>query len=170
GATAAEIDCPQPGEDLIERPGFSATRSITLGTRPDVVFDWVAQLGTGRAGWYSYDLIDNFGRRSATTINPAWLVDGVGDEVPAGPTAFSVTHLRRPDHLVLAVDRVGVPGVRVDFSLAYVLGEVDGGTRLVSRARAAVAGPLRRPLTWALGVGDGIMVRRQLLGLADRCR
>lgn len=170
GATACEIDRELPGDELIERPGFSATRSISLGAEPDEVFDWLAQMGTGRAGWYSYDLIDNFGRRSARSITPSWLVSAVGDEISAGPTAFTVTHIHRPEYLTLAVTGVGLPGLRVDFSLAYALSSpADGGTRLVSRARAAVSGPLGRPASWALGVGDGIMVRRQLLGLRQRC-
>ena len=172
GATDDERAEDLPGDELLVDPPVSATRSISLGAEPDVVFGWLAQMGFGRAGWYSYDLIDNLGRRSATRLEPAWQVTAAGETVPGGPIAFDVTHLVRPDHLVLAVLDQGLPGHRVDFSLAFRLRPVEGprgGTRLVSRARIRVTGPLGRPATAALGSGDGIMVRRQLLGLAERC-
>ncbi len=172
GATEAERSEPLPGDELVAEAPVSATRSISLRAEPDEVFGWLAQMGFGRAGWYSYDLVDNLGRRSADRLVPSWQVRAAGDTVPGGPIAFDVTHLDRPDHLVLAVLDRTMPGHRIDFSLAYRLRsrpEPDGGTRLVSRARMRVTGPLGRPATIALGIGDGLMVRRQLLGLARRC-
>ncbi len=170
GATDAERHDALPGDELVIDPAFSATRSITLAAPADEVFGWLAQMGTGRAGWYSYDLIDNFGRRSATELRPEWQVSAVGDRMPAGPLGFDVTHLDRPDHLVIAVTDTGAVGHRVDFSLAYRLHALDEGeTRLVSRARASVRGLIGAPAGWLLGIGDGFMVRRQLLGLKRRC-
>jgi hypothetical protein len=171
GATPTEVTAPMPGDELIDAPAMSATRSITLAADRDEVFGWLAQMGFGKAGWYSYDLIDNLGRRSADRLHPHWQVDSVGDEVPGGPLAFTVTHLDRPAHLVLALLDRRAAGHVIDFTLAYRLDPLTdrAGTRLVSRARATVAGPLGRPLSAALTVGDGVMVRRQLLGLAQRC-
>ncbi|MEM9561603.1 MAG: hypothetical protein AAGA93_03230 [Actinomycetota bacterium] len=186
GATAAERGEALPGDELIVDPPVSATRSISLATGQDEVFGWLAQMGFGKAGWYSYDLLDNLGRRSATRLEPTWQVGRAGELVPGGPISFTVTHLERPDHLVLAVLDRAVPGHRIDFTLAYRLRPIDpagagaetktdadgvgaSGTRLVSRARIRVTGPLGRPATAMLGAGDGIMVRRQLLGLAERC-
>lgn len=175
GSTEAERAEPLPGDELLVDPPVSATRSISLAAEPDEVFGWLAQMGFGRAGWYSYDLIDNLGRRSARRLEPTWQVSAAGDTVPGGPIAFEVTHLARPEHLVLAVLDRRLAGHTIDFTLAFDLrplagpGATAGGTRLVSRARIRVAGPLGRPLTAALGSGDGVMVRRQLLGLAERC-
>ncbi len=174
GATEAERRRTLPGDDLIAEPPVSATRSISLATEPGEVFNWLTQMGFGKAGWYSYDLLDNLGRRSATRLEPSWRVERAGELVPGGPISFEVTHLVRPDHVVLAVLDQGLPGHRVDFTLAYQLrplgpGGEATGTRLVSRARIRVAGPLGRPATAVLGAGDGVMVRRQLLGLAERC-
>ena len=172
GATEDERAETMPGDELIVDAPVSATRSISLEAEPDEVFAWLAQMGFGRAGWYSYDLLDNLGRRSATRLEPSWQVRAAGDTVPGGPLSFAVTDLARPDHLVLAVLDQHLPGHRVDFTLAYRLRPLrsdGGGTRLVSRARIRVSGLLGRPLTAAIGAGDGVMVRRQLLGLAARC-
>ncbi|MEM9132793.1 MAG: SRPBCC family protein [Actinomycetota bacterium] len=171
GATDTERSDALPGDELVTDPAFSATRSISLAAPPDDVFGWLAQMGTGRGGWYSYDLVDNFGRRSATELRPEWQVSAVGDRVPAGPLGFTVTDLDRPHHLVLALLDAGGLGHGVDFSLAYRIDEAEdgAGTRLVSRARASVSGLAGAPLGWLLGVGDGFMVRRQLLGLKRRC-
>jgi hypothetical protein len=40
------------------------------------------QIGYGRAGWYSYDRLDNRGRHSAERIEPRWQRLRVGDPVP----------------------------------------------------------------------------------------
>jgi hypothetical protein len=176
GATDDEVAASMPGDDLIGEPGMSATRSISLAKPPDEVFSWLAQMGTGRAGWYSYDLIDNFGRRSARELRPDWMVSEAGDTVPGGPISFDVAELDRPHHLVLALLGRRLAGHTIDFTLAFTLAELtapgggaDAGTRLVSRARASIRGPLGPVANPALCIGDGLMVRRQLLGLADRC-
>jgi hypothetical protein len=175
GATDDERQDDLPGDELIADPPVSATRSISLGAEPDEVFGWLAQMGFGKAGWYSYDLLDNLGRRSARQLEPAWQATEAGASVPGGPISFAVTHLERPHHLVLAVLDQGVARHRIDFTLAYRLKRLDAdtdtgpGTRLVSRARIRVDGPIGWPLTALLGAGDGVMVRRQLLGLAERC-
>lgn len=45
----------------------------------------------------------------------------------------------------------------------------DTGTELATRARIRTDGPIGRAISVTLGFGDGIMVRRQLRGLARRC-
>ena len=99
GSTGAERRETLPGDELITDPQVSATRSITLGAGADEVFGWLAQMGLGRAGWYSYDLLDNLGRRSATRLEPDWQVSAAGQTMPAGPVSFEVRHLDRPRHL-----------------------------------------------------------------------
>ena len=46
------------------------TRAITIAAPPEQVWPWLVQLGYGRAGWYSYDWIDNDNRPSADRILP----------------------------------------------------------------------------------------------------
>jgi hypothetical protein len=57
-----------PGDDLLERAHFVATRAISISASPEQVWPWLVQVGFGRAGFYSYDLVDNLGRPSARII------------------------------------------------------------------------------------------------------
>jgi len=170
GATAAEVAGPVAGDDVVVDPGLVATRSIDLGAPPDAVFPWLVQLGFGRAGWYSYDWIDNLGRHSAMRIVPEWQGVQAGDLIPGGPVAFRAVRLEAPHELVLAVDGSGALLRRIAFSLAYELRPAPGGgTRLVTRVRGRVDLPGGRFVErWLLGPGDGVMVRRQLLNLRAR--
>jgi hypothetical protein len=59
GATREESESPVLGDDLIAAPDLVATRAITIRTSADQVWPWIAQLGQGRGGFYSYDLLEN---------------------------------------------------------------------------------------------------------------
>jgi hypothetical protein len=65
GATDAEVAAPMPGDEIVDRAQFNATRAITIEAPPEHVWPWIAQLGYGRGGFYTYDLVDNAGERSA---------------------------------------------------------------------------------------------------------
>jgi hypothetical protein len=71
-STAEEIASSVVGDELCPDARLVATRSITIAAPPENVFPWIRQMGFKRAGWYSYDLIDNLGRKSATTIHDEW--------------------------------------------------------------------------------------------------
>src|SRR5512133_2653607 len=68
GATVAEVAAAMPGDDIVHRAQFNATRAITTEAPPAQVWPWTAQLGYRRGGFYTYDLIDNAGERSADRI------------------------------------------------------------------------------------------------------
>lgn len=164
GATGDEISGPMPGDDLVPDATLVATRSITVDASPDDVFPWLRQIGFGRAGWYSYDWLDNLGRRSATRIHPEWQDVNAGDAIPGGPIDFTAVTVDPPHALVLAL-----VNARIAFTLAYRLDPDRRGTRLVTRVRSRIDVPggavIARRL---LGPGDGIMLRRQLLNLRAR--
>lgn len=56
GATANEVARRLPGDDLVPKPTFNATRAITIAASPEQIWPWLVQTGVNRAGWYSYDL------------------------------------------------------------------------------------------------------------------
>jgi hypothetical protein len=85
GATTAEALRELSGDEVVVHPTFNATRAITVDAPPEAVWPWIAQMGFGRAGWYSYDLLDNLGRHSADTIIPSLQDVQIGDLVPMGP-------------------------------------------------------------------------------------
>lgn len=169
GATPAEVAGPVVGDALVGDARLVATRSIDLAAPPQAVFPWLVQLGFGRAGWYSYDWIDNLGRHSAMRIVPQWQGLRPGDAVPGGPIDFVAAVVEPPRALVLAVQGRGPVLRRVGFTLAFELRPDGEGTRLVTRVRSRVDLPGGRLVErWFLGPGDGIMVRRQLLNLRAR--
>ena len=85
GATADEARGPYPGAGLIPGSTRGATMAVTIDAPPSRVWPWLVQMGTDRAGWYSWDRLDNFGRPSAGSIHPEWQDIAVGDRLAATP-------------------------------------------------------------------------------------
>jgi hypothetical protein len=137
-ATAVEKRRPLPGDGMVPSPIFISTHAITIDAPRGEVWPWIAQMGGGRAGWYSWDSIDNDGTPSATTIVPALQQVVPGDVMPAVPgaaDAFVVAAVEVPRDLVLtAPDHHGGNAVVWE----HFLEPLDGGrTRLIVRARAS---------------------------------
>jgi hypothetical protein len=126
-------------------------------------------MGFGRAGWYSYDWIDNLGRKSATNIDQRWQSLSVGDILPGGPAHFDAVIVDPPRALVMRLAHTGRASKKVDFVLAYELRDHPTGTRLVTRMKARIDVPGGRLMEKVLlAPGDGIMLRKQLLNVAQR--
>jgi proline iminopeptidase len=85
GATDEEVRRPFPSADLIPGGVRSATMAVTLDAPPAAVWAWLVQMGVDRGGWYSWDRLDNFGRRSVEAIHPEWQEVAVGDRFTAKP-------------------------------------------------------------------------------------
>jgi len=85
GATGEEVRSVYPGVDLIPGGARSATMAVTIDAPPSRVWPWLVQMGVDRAGWYSWDRLDNFGLRSAERIHPEWQELSVGDRLAAKP-------------------------------------------------------------------------------------
>jgi len=81
GATEEEIAGPYPGAELVPGGRRGATMAVTIDAPPDQVWPWLVQLGGDRAGWYSWDHLDNAGRPSARDVHPEWQHLAVGDPV-----------------------------------------------------------------------------------------
>ena len=81
GATDEEVARPYPGADLVPGGKRGATMSVTIDAPPDQVWPWLVQLGGDRAGWYSWDHLDNAGRPSAREVHPEWQHLALGDPV-----------------------------------------------------------------------------------------
>lgn len=146
GATEDEISRPYPGAELI--PGgerASATMAVTIEAPPEKVWPWLVQMGHDRAGWYSWDRLDNFGRRSAHEIHPEWQRVAIGDHISASPDGsnwWEVAALQAERFLGLraSVDLRGHPfdptkerpRFYSDSLWGFLLEELPGGsTRLV---------------------------------------
>jgi hypothetical protein len=164
GATTEEIHGSIVGDNLCRDATLIATRSITISAPPKDVFPWIRQMGFGRAGWYSYDWIDNLGRKSATKVHEEWQSVESGDKIPSGPISFTAAIVEAPRHFVLEIKSLGKKSPKLHFTLAYELREDPQGTRLVTRMRSHIKLPFGSLFErFILGPGDGIMLRRQLL-------
>lgn len=95
GATAGEVARPMPGDGILGAGAPCTTRAITIGVPAHYVWPWLAQLGYGRAGWYSYDWLDNDGQPSARRIHPEWQQLRPGDQILMMPgSGFDVTEVQ----------------------------------------------------------------------------
>ncbi|MGZ3839572.1 MAG: hypothetical protein ACXVBI_13440 [Flavisolibacter sp.] len=95
-----------PGDELIPCPKKTITHVAKINASPEQIWPWLVQMGAGRAGWYSYNRVDNGGRASAEQIIPAWQHLTVGDILPAIPNAkdgFIVMQIDPCHALVLVV-------------------------------------------------------------------
>jgi proline iminopeptidase len=85
GATDEEVALPYPGADIIPGATRSATMAVTIDAPPSRLWPWLVQMGVDRAGWYSWDRLDNFGRRSAERLHSEWQEISIGDRLTAKP-------------------------------------------------------------------------------------
>lgn len=153
----------------VARPHFRNENSIDIAAPPESVWPWLAQMGFGRAGWYSWDLVDNLGRRSATELHPKWMVQHPGDRIPGGPIDFDTPILDAPNHLVIAFGPRPLGRWTIEFALSYKLTPIATGCRLATVATGRIEGPLGGPMARLfLGPGDSVMVRKQLRGIRKR--
>lgn len=94
GATDEEVVIEMPGDELIKQPTFNVTRAITIHARPEEIWPWIIQIGFGRAGSYSYDLLDNLGKPSADRIIPELQHIEVGTWIPMSGKVTEETAFR----------------------------------------------------------------------------
>jgi hypothetical protein len=174
GATDEECDAILAGNDLIPNPDLTATRAITVHAPAEQVWPWVAQLGQGRGGFYSYDALENLvgcDIHSADQIVPEWQDINVGDQVKLHPEVGLEVAVVEPGRALVL--RGGVPMGAVpppyDFTWAFVLREQpDGTTRLLVRERYAYTQPEAGFLVEPVAVVAFVMSQRMLRGIRDR--
>jgi hypothetical protein len=174
GATDEESERPLPGDDLIENADITATRAITIRATAAQVWPWIAQLGQGRGGFYSYDFLENLvgcDIHSADRVVPEWQDVGVGDEVRFAPeVGLAVASLEQGRSLVL---RGGVPIGNTpppyDSTWAFVLRDgPDKTTRLLVRERYAYKRAWARLIVEPTEVLSFVMSQKMLRGIKSR--
>ncbi len=87
GATADEISARLPGDEICPAPDVITTRAVAVSAPPGCVWPWLVQMGSGRAGRYSYDWLENlFGldMHSADVILPQFQDISLGAEFGCG--------------------------------------------------------------------------------------
>jgi hypothetical protein len=174
GATEIELSEELAGDDLIADADLTATRAIAIRCSADQVWPWLAQIGQGRGGFYSYDRLENLAgcdMHSADRIVPEWQKVEVGDEVKLAPkVALTVAALERGRALVLSG---GIPVGHSDppyhFTWSFVLRDAtNGSTRLIVRERYAYKRPWARFLVEPTEAISFLMSQKMLRGIRDR--
>jgi hypothetical protein len=163
-----------PGDDLIPNVDKITTRAITIRAAADHVWPWIAQLGQGRGGFYSYDRLENLvgcNIHSSDRVLLECQDIKVGDEIRLAPqVGLLVAFVEQGQSLVL---RGGIPmGKRAapyDFTWAFTLREEpDETTRLLVRERYAYT----RPWAWLIVEPAELlsfaMSQKMLRGIRDR--
>jgi len=173
-ATRRERVCTLAGDSIVAHPRQSLTYAITIACPPQEVWPWLAQMGSGgRAGWYSYDSIDNGGSHSTDRILRRLQHVRLGTTFPPlpGVGGLSVAMFEREASLVLAWRRHDSSQPAI--SWAFVLEPLRGSqTRLIVRARSTYTSPGQAVPFWMARLfvhfGHFLMQRKQLLGIAAR--
>jgi hypothetical protein len=166
GASDDELLRAMPGDDIVEQPTFNATRGITIHARPQDIWPWLVQIGIGRAGWYSYDCLDNLCRPSAEQILPEFQHLKAGDIVPLSPDGKQGMRVKelRPSRWMLWWDNQG------GATWLWKLEPIDEErTRLITRVRVRYAW-LSPAILFHLLIefADIVMMRKCMLGIRDR--
>lgn len=157
GSSAVEQRAAYECDQLIEHPDLVLHRAIDIAAPGTLLYRWLCQL---RVAPYSYDWIDNRGRRS-----PQHLIDGL-DELAVGQRFMTIFQLASfdPGHSVTLDSTTGLFGqVAVTYRVNHVS---DNRSRLV--VKGVVATPrtlLGAIMRRVLPTGDLIMMRKQLLTL-----
>lgn len=162
GSTAAERDRPYPCDRYLADPDHTMFRAVDVAAPVELTFRWLCQL---RAAPYSYDKLDNLGRRS-----PQHLIEGLEDLAP-GQRMQTVFHLEEfePGRSLTMTHRGPLFG-RVACTYLAQPGGPDR-SRIVVKITCTYPRTPAQLLRLVLPPGDLVMMRRQLLnlkGLAER--
>jgi hypothetical protein len=141
GSTIDESLMRLPGDELMSRADLMATRTVQIGAPAKDVWPWLAQLGQGQGGFYSYDGLENLcgcAITSADHICAMWQSVAVGDDFRLHPRVRLT--VARVDPGRALVVRGGVPmgshSPPYDFTWAFVVEQESNGTStLIVRER-----------------------------------
>jgi hypothetical protein len=149
-----------PCDRIIPTPVDTLFRGISIQASPQMIFRWLCQM---RVAPYSYDWIDNFGRRSPQELTPGLDNLEIGQEVMR---IFELVEFVRDQHITIRIKQ-GTFAQKMfgDSVVSYcIIANPERPCRLLVKVVTGwtpwVIGWLsRRFLPW----GDLVMMRRQLL-------
>ncbi|MGI8513264.1 MAG: hypothetical protein ACR2NH_11645 [Solirubrobacteraceae bacterium] len=158
GSTPAERARSFACDALLASYDRELHRAVGVAAPPAAVFAWLCQL---RVAPYSYDWLDNWGRRSPRERSPEL------EELAVGQRFMTIFRLEsfEPERQITLLHRSRVFGI---VAVTYALEPAPGGSRLVVKLRVKDPAP---PVGWITGpllpFGDLVMMRKQLHTLRD---
>lgn len=184
GAASSEFFGLLPGDDLVPQPRLETTHALTIAAPPAAVWPWLAQIGQGRGGFYSYTWLENLmglDMHNTDRILPAHQDIRPDDVIPLAPGGFGLPVAQAEPERLLVLhgdtrDRrddmvpIARPSDYVNVSWGFYLFPEGNGTRLVERWRADY-----NPSLWnrffypaVMEPGAFLLQRSMLLGLKRR--
>jgi hypothetical protein len=151
GVTDSETSRSYPCDKFVVAPSLQVWRGVRVEAPAAAVWPWVAQV---RLAPYSYDWIDNLGRRSPQQL--------VGLPEPQVGESFTTAGGRKWGRILSIDPGKQLTGTIMDAFMSYVLVPQDQNT---TRLLLKVVMRTNRWTGLALSVGDLVMARRQLLNL-----
>jgi hypothetical protein len=179
GATDDELRRTLLGDELVPNPKYQTALALTIQAKPAVIWPWLAQIGQGRGGFYSYKWIENLlgaDIHNVDRIHPEWQLK-VGDLVRmyhegAGPPPYQVAAIEPGQALILGhpLDKASTSGAAWGDSWSFVLQPIDQqNTRLIMRMRTSPEMPgYVHVINYVLEPGYFLMFRGMLLGIKQR--
>lgn len=159
GSTPDEEAASYPCDDLLPGAEQWLFRAIDVNAPAATTFRWVCQL---RVAPYSYDWLDNWGRRSPRTLTPGL------EDVRPGQTAmtmFEIVHVELGESITVRSTRPTFGDVVATYCVVPV---GTDRSRIVAKLAAVPPGGLRGALLRdVLPLGDLVMMRKQLKTLAE---
>ena len=149
GASPEEVKMPLPGDEQVPDPRLHSTRAIGIHTPAAEIWPWLVQMGQGRGGLYSYEILENLANcdmHNADHILPEHQNLQVGDKV----------RLSQDENVPAFVVRVVEPGRAIILggddpptTWAFVLEPIDDhSTRLIIRYRQDFEPTLGNVIGW----------------------
>jgi hypothetical protein len=151
GVSESEMLRTYPCDDFVASPTLQAWRGVHIEAPAEVVWPWVAQV---RLAPYSYDWIDNLGRRSPRAL--------AGLPEPEAGDRFTTAAGRELGRIVSVDPGKQLTGTIMGAFMSYVLVPQEHDT---TRLLLKIVMRTTRWVALGLSVGDLIMARRQLLNL-----
>jgi len=187
GATKDEVGRSLPGDDLVPHSKGGYTHAVTIRASAAEVWPWLVQMGQGRGGFYSYELLENLvgcNIHSADRILPEFQYLEVGDSVLMHPkmgSGYKVAAIEPGQTLILLIREDTqarntfeltdtMPEKYQNSSWVFFLEKLDDGTtRLLSRSRNDWNRSLVNTLVFGIfGPISLVMDRKMLLGIKQR--
>jgi hypothetical protein len=153
GVTESEVRRSYPCDNFVVAPALRAWRGVLVDAPAAAVWPWIAQV---RLAPYSYDWIDNLGRRSPRRL--------LGLPEPRVGEAFTTAGGRQRGRILSVDHEEQLTGRIMNAVMSYVLVPHHRDT---TRLLLKVVMQTNRWVALGLSVGDLVMARRQLLNVKD---
>ncbi|MCP3939715.1 MAG: hypothetical protein GY708_30595 [Actinomycetia bacterium] len=174
GTVGTEEMDPLSGDECVPEPKWSYTLGIDVDAPPEVVWPWIAQIGQGRGGFYTYQSLENLvGCKITNTVEilPEHQHPTVGEDIYLHPTAppLRVEVVEPPNALVLfgAPEETGSGENWGMSTWQFVVNPgSDGASRLLTRGRYDYSPDWKSRLTFGrfpLEVISFVMSRKMML-------